>query len=454
MLNLMKFGAKKLIALGLLCFAFGSVSACDASSDPPNTIEVINWWIKGGELPAFQAVVDRFHRMHTNQRVKNYALENSAKARDAIVRQMLRGEPPDTFQANGGWDLMDWVFHNHINDKGTKLEALDAPWKDKIPTPVLDTVRVGDNIYGVPVNIHRVNTLFFNAQVFESRKLLVPSKETLPTLEDLFTLLDTLRLNGVATPLALGTADSWPLALLLFENILVGHSDGEYYQAFFRGEETDVSSSPRVKRAVEDLGRLLSYDPVAGTRTWDEAIDEVRSGRAAITIMGDWANGYLRDKAKTDPMPVVFGQIATPGTDGTFVFTTDTFGLPSGALNPEGAKQLLQFFASPEAQDVFNPIKGSIPARDDAGNGAYDQMALETIKDFKAVSGDRTKLVPATAILAPPEYMKAVFDMLAYFAGNQPPDLPPKPELKGNVSVVLHGLQNWSDVLRKGPWHW
>jgi len=62
---------------------------------------------------------------------------------------------------------------------------------------------------------------------------------------------------------------------------------------------------------------------------------------------------------------------------------------------------------------------------------------------------DRTKLVPATAILAPPDYTTAINDLLFDFAGNNPA----KPDLKGNASVVLHGLQNWSDVLRKSPWH-
>ncbi len=431
-------------------------AACSAPSAAPNTIEIINWWRKGGEAPALRASIDLFHRKHPSQHVSNFSLDSSTDARGRISEQMIGGEPPDSFQANGGWDLLAWVLYNDLDDSESKMERLDgdAGWRSAIPTPVLDTVSVQEHIYAVPLNIHRVNTLFFNKMVFAQAGFAEPSNDNLKTLDDLFALSDRLRQQGVATPIAMGTKDSWTLALLFFENLLVARTNGSYYRNFFFGTD-DVLTSIEIQTAIADLWKLLSYDSNAGTRTWDTALDLVRSGGAAMTIMGDWAKGYFLDRAKEDQVEVPFGTIATPGTEGTFVFTTDTFGLPKGARNPDGARQLLQLFASREGQDTFNPIKGSIPARKDGGMGPYDEMARATLDVFRQVSEDRTKLVPATAILARPEYMNAVFDMLAYFAGNEPrPGLPPMPELKGNASVVLHGLQNWSDVLRNSRWHW
>jgi len=41
---------------------------------------------------------------------------------------------------------------------------------------------------------------------------------------------------------------------------------------------------------------------------------------------------------------------------------SDTFGLPVGAPNPDAVRAWLNFLGSAEAQDIFNPIKGSLPA--------------------------------------------------------------------------------------------
>jgi glucose/mannose transport system substrate-binding protein len=450
----------RFIRWGALWLTLGS-AGCSVSSDASATVEVINWWRERGEAPALQRLVDGFHRKHPSQRVIKYTLGNSADAHREISNRMMAGDPPDTFQANGGWDLLFWVFHNRLDHTASKMQPLDASWESAIPKPVLDTVTVAGRVYAVPLNVHRLNTLFFNRQVFQERGIPEPSNQTLTSLDDLFTLANQLRdhPDRPIAPFSLGTKDPWTLALLLFENILVAHSGGKYYREFFKGE-VDVLSAPNIQRAIDDLGRFLSYDPNAGTRTWDQTIDEVANGRAAMTIMGDWAKGYFLDGPMGDQLEVILGQMATPGTEGTFVFTTDTFGLPFGAENPDGARQFLQLVASQEGQDAFSPIKGSIPARNDPDLRAYDAMAVATIEAFRAAlaSGNRDNLLPATAVVAPPEFMSVVFDMLAYYAGNAPrAGLPPRPDLKGNASVVLYGLRNWSDVLR-GPlnrlWEW
>jgi glucose/mannose transport system substrate-binding protein len=41
---------------------------------------------------------------------------------------------------------------------------------------------------------------------------------------------------------------------------------------------------------------------------------------------------------------------------------SDTFGLPKGAPHPEAVKAWLSFLGSAKAQDIFNPLKGSLPA--------------------------------------------------------------------------------------------
>jgi glucose/mannose transport system substrate-binding protein len=316
------------------------------------------------------------------------------------------------------------------------MEAVDAlataeGWNDVIPKPVLDTVSFDGHQYAVPLNIHRLNTLFFNKQLFADNAIVEPTN-----LDELFSVAATFRARGI-TPIAVGAIEPWTLALLLFENLVVAHGGGSYYRDFFVGRGD--AFAPEIVASLEDLRTLLSYSNANATQlTWSGAVELVRTGGAAMTIMGDWAKGYfLANQGTPDES---FGAIPMPGTAGTFVFTTDTFGLPKGVRNRQGALDLLKVFGSREGQDTFNPIKGSIPARRDASTAAYDVMAQRTINDFRQAAADSTTLVPATAILAPPEFIDAIEKALARFA------------IDGNASAVLHTLDNWYDLLRPSPW--
>jgi glucose/mannose transport system substrate-binding protein len=63
-----------------------------------------------------------------------------------------------------------------------------------------------------------------------------------------------------------------------------------------------------------------------------------------------------------------------------FGFLADSFTLPVGAPNPDGAKAWLDTVGSLEGQVAFNKAKGSIPARTDADPAEfseYQQSAIE-----------------------------------------------------------------------------
>jgi glucose/mannose transport system substrate-binding protein len=135
---------------------------------------------------------------------------------------------------------------------------------------------------------------------------------------------------------------------------------------------------------------------------------------------------------------VDFRAMPTPGTAGTFVFTTDTFGLPKGARNRAGAVDMLTTFGSQAGQDLFNPTKGSISPRTDSDTGAYDDMAQQTIADFRQASRNGT-VVAATAILAPPAFMSAINTALLQFV------------VDGNKSTVIHTIANYYDILQNNP---
>lgn len=157
----------------------------------------------------------------------------------------------------------------------------------------------------------------------------------------------------------------------LLESVLLGSLGTDAYNALWTAN-ADWSNA-NVTKALENFKTILSY---AGSPQddWQPAAKQVADGEAAFNIMGDWAYGYFHNPPEGGlgkESHKDFDWAASPGTDGTFMWLSDSFTLPKGAPNRDGAIAWLKVAASKEGQDAFNPLKGSIPARKDADQSLY-----------------------------------------------------------------------------------
>jgi glucose/mannose transport system substrate-binding protein len=129
--------------------------------------------------------------------------------------------------------------------------------------------------------------------------------------------------------------------------------------------------------------------------TWLQAAEQVIEGRAAMTVTGDWARPAFTARGLRPG--VDYGEVAFPGTEAVFVFTSDVFALPAAAKNQLGARRLLATIASAEGQRAIGEAGGVLPARLDVTPSSADP-ALQA-KDRLLRTGP---LVPALSGLLPP----------------------------------------------------
>ena len=405
-------GPGRLLAAFVACLSLG---CSDPELEGTPVVELFSWWTRAGEVEALDALLATHERRHPHSKVINAAAQDSDTARERLRIRLESGEPPDTFQANVGQDLLRWVLYREGTDADAKLEPLDAqrllgrPWREVFPEPVLAAAGFGGAVYAVPVNVHRTNSLFYNVQVLQDAGLEPPT-----TLSELYELAAALQAEGIE-PFALGARGTWTIALLVFENL--------------QGE-LDSAADPRMLEVLDETLRLWQYVSLdARSLEWDEAVARVHEGKAAMTVMGDWAKGTLKQLGGEPG--ITFGQVPFPGTDGVFVFTADTFPLPKGAPEREAALDVLATFASLEGQAAFNPLKGSIPARLDADPEDYDQLAQRAIRDFQD-----SRLVLALSGLAPAAFTDEVQQALGEMIDT------------GDPEPARFALTNRYDVLR------
>jgi glucose/mannose transport system substrate-binding protein len=77
-----------------------------------------------------------------------------------------------------------------------------------------------------------------------------------------------------------------------------------------------------------------------------------------------------------------YAWMASPGTEGVFMFLADSFGFPKGVKNPAATLAWLKACGSKEGQDTFNPLKGSISARTDTDLSKYNDYSKSAAEDF------------------------------------------------------------------------
>jgi len=345
----------------LLLGVVGAVSAQDA--EPGGRLEIFSWWA-GDEGPALEALIDLYSTTYPDVEVVNATVTGGAGVnfRAVLKTRMLGGNPPDSFQVHAGQELTGtWVVAHRMEDLTSLYE--EEGWFDTFPQGLIDQLTYEGGIYSVPVNIHRAGVMWYIPANLEAWDIAVPT-----TLDEFYSACDTLKAAGV-TPLVVGEA--WT-QIHLWETVALSVLGADGYDALWSGEL--APTSPEMINVWNEYGKVLDCTNIAEDAaglSWQQATDAVVAGDAAFNIMGDWAAGYMSTTLGLVPGEG-YGWAEFPGTQGTFTWLSDTFGLPVGAPNRDATLAWLRMLGSVEGENAFNPLKGSIPARLDAVEAAPD----------------------------------------------------------------------------------
>ena len=369
-------------------------------------IEVQSWWTTGGESTGLQKLFDKFNADNPDLCAYNAAIAGGAGtvAQGVVKTRVLSGNPPDSFQVHMGHELLD----TYVNiSSGSVLTPLDTSIIDpsKFPAGVVKIISGSDGkVYTVPENIHRANVLWYSKKVFADNNLKPPT-----TWDEFKTAADALKAKGIAA-LALGDKDIWPYGMV-FETILISELGADGFNGLWTG--ATKWDDPKVTAALTELQTVYGFvNSDHKSLTWDQANQLVIDGKAAMTIMGDWANGDYVAKKFTD-----YGWAAAPGNAKLYQALADSFPLPNKAPHPDAVKKLLTFMATAEAQDIFNPWKGSIPANIDAGNPPADAQQYNDYQKSALAEWKTDTVIPSMehGAAASPAFKTAIETALTTF---------------------------------------
>lgn len=341
-------------------------------------VGVFTWWADGSEKLGLEALQEVFSEQFAKDTFVNLAVAGGAgsNAKAKLAADLANNNPPDSFQGHAGAELLGYISKQQIVPVDDVIEDLGGT--GVFPQNLLDLLTVKEAIYSVPSNIHRANVVWANAQVLEDAGISAVPADLDAWMAD----MDTLKSNGVSTPLSIGGA--WTQVQLL-ETVLLSTLGADGYTALFTADGDWESAE--VTTAAENYAQLLDYANTASDGDdWPPATDMVIDGKAAYNVMGDWAVAQFASK---DVAEDAYSYFPVPGTDGVFDFLADSFTLPKGAKNPAGCKDWLMTVGSAEGQLAFNLAKGSIPARTDVAPDefpAYQKSAMDSFANDTIVA--------------------------------------------------------------------
>jgi glucose/mannose transport system substrate-binding protein len=357
-----------------LLLTVASVSLLAATAARADKLEIFSWWA-GDEGPALKALIDRYAALYPKTEVVNSTVTGGSgvNARAVLKTRMLGGDPPDSFQVHAGQELIGtWVVANRMEDLSDVFKS--EGWTAKFPPGLIALLSAKGGIWSVPVNIHRSNVMWYVPANLKKWGVAPPK-----TWDEFLATCKTLEQKGVEHPLALG--ENWTY-IHLWESVALGVLGPDDWSALWSGKLKQ--SDPKAVKAWEKFGQVLECaNPDASGLSWQQATDRMLKGNAAFNVMGDWAAGYMSTTLKLKAGEG-FGWAPSPGTSGTFMMLSDSFGLPKGVKNHDAAIRWLKLLGSREGQDIFNPLKGSIAGRLDSDLGKYNAYLQAAAKDWKS----------------------------------------------------------------------
>ncbi|MFP5480620.1 MAG: ABC transporter substrate-binding protein [Alphaproteobacteria bacterium] len=365
-------------------------------------VEVLHWWTSGGEAAALNVLKEDLASKGIGWVDMPVAGGGGEAAMTALRARVTAGDPPTAVQMLG-FDILDWAAEGALGDL-TEVASAEG-WDAVVPAALQGFSKADGKWIAAPVNVHSTNWVWINKAALDATGLGEPT-----TWEELVAVLDKMKEAGI-TPLGHG-GQAWQDATV-FDGIVLGMGT-DFYKAAFIDLDPAALGGEQMAEAFNRLIKLSSYvDENFSGRDWNLASAMVINGEAGMQMMGDWAKGEFLKAGKVPGTDFVC--IRFPGTQGAVTFNSDQFAMFN--VESEEAKAAQAAMASaimnPTFQSAFNVVKGSVPARTDVPNDAFDDCGKKGMADL-AEANTSGKLFGSMAHghAAPASVKNATYDVI------------------------------------------
>ncbi len=331
-------------------------------------LELLHAWTSGSEAAMVTSL--RAAAANGGIELKTTAVAGASNASTLLKARFLSGHPPTLAQTDK--PLRIWAEAVPLADLGPAINAQFAALPHAIATELRDG---GKKPAAVPLNVHRLNTLWSNLRLLRAQGLAVPRD-----WDEFHRTAAQLRGAGLL-PLAIGSSAGQKLSL--FVGVVLGRAGRDFFERALVQADPALLAGEQMRALLQEYRALKVYtDAGQVSRDWAGATALLLQGKAVFQFTGDWANGEFQ-KAGWQP-GLDYDCTVAPGNAGLHYFEFDRivfFGDPPRLGSQQRlAAQLLR----PEVSTALARTKGGIPVRRDASLEGFNACARRSAADFRA----------------------------------------------------------------------
>ena len=309
---------------------------------------MLHWWTSAGERLALDCLMEELNRQLPRWRNAVVPGGDISAAGTVLRARILARDPPDLAHVSVS-DLRSLARGGVLMDITAAPQT--ATWHSGVHPLVRESMEVDGRWMGIPLGVHRVNTMVWHKGHWD--RLGLPSPDAWSSL--LFSVRELDRAGVV--PLV--WSDDGTSLTGLFDSLLLAELGPKGYESL---SQADGWTQEGVVSALEMLRRLRAWVPSQRQQrvNWSVAGREFLWGRAGIWFMPDWCRGELNAWGMREGQDYEISPV--PGTAGSFLYQVDCL----AAMNPAGRRQrdvqeLADMLTSVPLQRVYNLAKGSAP---------------------------------------------------------------------------------------------
>lgn len=268
----------------------------------------------------------------------------SAVYPDVLRTAMQSGDPPDLFFMWGGATAAPYTSAGQAKELTAYYDQYG--WNDRFPAWGIDSLKVGDGIYGVPYN-GRGMGFWYRKDILEANGLTLPT-----TFAEFETMCDTLKTKANVGCISIGGKFGWH-TMRVTDYFLEAACGPAVHDAILATTETwnqpcVVDAYARMKKWIDNGWILPDFLNIAP----EDARFPVFMGNALMILEGQWHEGTLKD----DDQDAANWDFFLPPTDHEplrYSAFTEIWMISEGAKNPDLAAKFIDFISQPETVNKY-----------------------------------------------------------------------------------------------------
>ncbi|MEO7981508.1 MAG: extracellular solute-binding protein [Sporichthyaceae bacterium] len=284
------------------------------------------------------------------------------------INNYLQGSPDDLFTWFAGYRMRFFASQGLAGDITDVWDKVGGDFSDSFKK-----ASTGDDgkQYFMPIYNYPW-VLMYRKSVFSDRGYTAPT-----TMDELTTLGDTMKSDGL-DPIAFADKDGWP-AMGTFDILNMRTNGYDFHVSLMAGKESWQDA--KVKQVFSTWASLLPYHQSGSLgRTWQEAAQALVSKKAGMYLLGTFASQQFTDPADLEDLDfVAFPSIASEhGTD-SIDAPIDGFMMSSKPKNEAGAKALLEYLSTAEAENIYlKTDPGDVGANSNVDTSGYNAVQAKS----------------------------------------------------------------------------